>query len=65
RQSSISGDFQQSCTPSYYNNEGQPGEVSRQNGFFFGEPMEFMTLLADYRAAGELKGLDLTKRDSS
>ncbi len=53
------GDFQQTCTPSYYNNEGQPGKVSRQNFFFFGEPMEFMKILEDCRAEGGMKGLEL------
>jgi cyclohexanone monooxygenase len=53
------GDFQQTCTPSYYNNEGQPGNVSRQNFFFFGEPMEFMKILEDCRAEGGMKGLEL------
>jgi cyclohexanone monooxygenase len=53
------GDFQQTCTPSYYNNEGQPGELSRQNFFFFGEPMEFMKHLDDCRADGGMKGLEL------
>jgi cation diffusion facilitator CzcD-associated flavoprotein CzcO len=52
------GGFQQDCTPSYYNNEGKPGEVSRQNGFFLGAPMEFMELLENYRKEGNLKGLD-------
>jgi cation diffusion facilitator CzcD-associated flavoprotein CzcO len=52
------GSFQQDCTPSYYNNEGKPGEVSRQNGFFLGAPMEFMELLENYRKEGNLKGLD-------
>ena len=52
----LGSEFQQSCTPSYYNNEGKPGEVSRQNGFFFGEPMEFMKLLEDYRADGGHEG---------
>jgi len=56
----LGNEFQQSCTPSYYNNEGKPGDVSRQNGFYLGEPMEFMNILEDYRAAGDLKGLDVT-----
>ncbi|MBW2697909.1 MAG: monooxygenase, partial [Deltaproteobacteria bacterium] len=55
----LGSEFQQSCTPSYYNNEGKPGEVSRQNGFYFGQPMEFMKILEDYRADGGLKGLEL------
>ena len=56
----VGSEFQQSCTPSYYNNEGKPGEVSQQNGFFFGEPMEFMKILEDYRADGELQGLEVS-----
>ena len=55
----LGGDYQQSCTPSYYNNEGKPGEISRQNGFFLGEPMEFMELLEAYRNDGGLKGLEV------
>ncbi|MBW2313680.1 MAG: NAD(P)/FAD-dependent oxidoreductase [Deltaproteobacteria bacterium] len=51
--------FQQSCTPSYYNNEGKPGEISRQNGFYYGEPMGFMKILEDYREDGGLKGLEV------
>jgi cyclohexanone monooxygenase len=56
--SNQAGEFQENCTPGYYNNEGKPGETSRQNGFFFGEPMEFMNLLADWRADGSMKGLE-------
>ncbi|MBT4522473.1 MAG: NAD(P)/FAD-dependent oxidoreductase [Halieaceae bacterium] len=56
---SLGGEFQQGCTPSYYNNEGKPGEISRQNGFFLGGPMEFMDLLADYRRDGNLDGLEV------
>jgi cyclohexanone monooxygenase len=54
------GGFQQGCTPSYYNNEGKPGEISRQNGFFLGAPMEFMELLENFRKDGDLKGMTLT-----
>ena len=53
------GDFMQTCTPSYYNNEGKPGKMSRQNGFFFGEPGEFMQILEDCRADGGMKGLEI------
>jgi cation diffusion facilitator CzcD-associated flavoprotein CzcO len=58
RLADLGGEFQQSCTPSYYNNEGQPGETSRQNGFFFGQPTEYMQALEDCRADGGLKGLE-------
>ena len=54
----LGGDFQQNCTPSYYNNEGKPGEVSRQNGFFFGGPMEFIEILESWRADGGMNGLE-------
>ncbi|MEE8473933.1 MAG: monooxygenase, partial [Myxococcota bacterium] len=54
------GDLQQTCTPGYYNNEGQPGEISRQNFFFFGGPMEFMKILEDCRANGGMKGMELS-----
>jgi cyclohexanone monooxygenase len=58
RLADLGGEFQQNCTPSYYNNEGQPGEASRQNGFFFGQPTEFMQILEDCRADGGMKGLE-------
>jgi cyclohexanone monooxygenase len=54
-----SGNFQQTCTPSYYNNEGKPGKASKQNGFFFGEPGEFMKILEDCRADGGMEGLEI------
>src|SRR5690606_4943716 len=53
------GDFQQTCTPSYYNNEGKPGELSRQNFFFYGQPMEFMQILEKCRTEGGLVGLEV------
>ena len=59
------GDFMQSCTPGYYNNEGKPGESSRQNSYFFGEPGEFMQVLKDCRAAGGLVGLDVRRSETA
>jgi len=52
-------EFSQACTPGYYNNEGKPTEKSRQNGFHFGEPTEFVDLLEAWRADGGMKGLEL------
>jgi cyclohexanone monooxygenase len=52
-------EFSRQCTPGYYNNEGQPSEASRQNGFYFGGPTEFVKVLEDWRADGSLKGLVL------
>ncbi|MEB3068217.1 flavin-containing monooxygenase [[Mycobacterium] vasticus] len=54
--------FDLSCTPGYYNNEGRGfGEASRS---FLGETYSpgfyaFDDLLRDWRAAGDMKGLDL------
>jgi cyclohexanone monooxygenase len=52
-------EFGEHCTPGYYNNEGQPQESSRQNGFYFGGPTEFVEILEKWRADGEMKGLKL------
>jgi len=61
--SSRTGDFAENCTPGYYNEEGHPGPASRQNGFFFGGPTEFVDLLAAWRAAGDLAGLALAREE--
>ncbi len=50
-------EFSQSCTPGYYNNEGQPTAASRRNGFYMGGPTEFVKILEDWRAEGSLAGL--------
>ncbi|MGD8418257.1 MAG: NAD(P)/FAD-dependent oxidoreductase [Pseudomonadales bacterium] len=53
--------FQEECTPGYYNNEGKPAErASAQNGPYGGGPNAFFRLIADWRAAGTLEGLELT-----
>ncbi|MDX2170581.1 MAG: NAD(P)/FAD-dependent oxidoreductase [Deltaproteobacteria bacterium] len=55
-------DFLENCTPGYYNNEGKPGERSGQNGFYGGGSEEFFRVLREWRAAGDLRGLELTPR---
>ena len=50
-------EFGEQCTPGYYNNEGQPGEASRQNGFYFGGPTEFVEVLEAWRTDGGMQGL--------
>ncbi len=50
-------DFNESCTPGYYNNEGFANAKTRKNGFYFGEPMEFVELLEAWRADGRMPGL--------
>jgi cyclohexanone monooxygenase len=52
--------FQMECTPGYYNNEGR---VQLGRGFTGGQygrgPVEFFKLLADWRAEGNLRGLEI------
>jgi cyclohexanone monooxygenase len=51
--------FFEECTPGYYNNEGKPGERSGQNGFYGGGSPQYFKLLEEWRAKGELEGLEL------
>jgi cation diffusion facilitator CzcD-associated flavoprotein CzcO len=53
------GDFFENCTPGYYNNEGQMSQRSVQNGFYGGGSIEFFKILEDWRAKGDLDGLEL------
>lgn len=52
-------EFLKSCTPGYYNNEGKPDERSAQDGFYGGGSIEFIKLLADWRAEGGMRGLEV------
>ncbi|MEO8908504.1 MAG: hypothetical protein ABI310_10610, partial [Microbacteriaceae bacterium] len=52
--------FLESCTPGYYNNEGQPGVRNLQGSAYGGGPVAFVKLLEDWRADGSLAGLELT-----
>ena len=49
------------CTPGYYNNEGKPagGGQSLLDGIYGGGPEEFFQILRDWRAKGDLQGLEL------
>jgi cyclohexanone monooxygenase len=51
--------FLETCTPGYYNNEGRPAERGLRNAFYGGGPIAFAQLLEDWRAAGDMKGLEL------
>jgi cyclohexanone monooxygenase len=53
-------DFLESCTPGYYNNEGQPSERMIRNGSYGGGSVAFFRLLAEWRDQGTLPGLELT-----
>lgn len=48
-----------SCTPGYYNREGQANATTRQGSFFYGTPTEYADILAAWRADGTLDGLDI------
>lgn len=50
------------CTPGYYNREGQADIKTRQGSFFFGQPTEYADILTGWRARGTLEGLDLRNR---
>jgi len=52
--------FLQECTPGYYNNEGKPSERARQNSSYGAGPVAFVKVLEDWRANGQLEGLELT-----
>jgi cyclohexanone monooxygenase len=47
------------CTPGYYNNEGVFDPVAARNSQYWRGPMAFLRLLASWRKAGNLDGLEL------
>ena len=54
----LTADFQEKCTPGYYNNEGNVN-TKPQNNTYGGGPIEFFDLMANWRAKGDLQGLEL------
>jgi cyclohexanone monooxygenase len=52
--------FLESCTPGYYNNEGRPAERSVKDGSYGAGSVAFINVLEQWRAAGDLAGLELT-----
>ncbi len=54
-------EFGETCTPGYYNNEGQPTRKGRQGGFYFGGPREYFEILEAWRSDGTLEGLETTR----
>jgi len=50
----------ESCTPGYYNREGQPSARLNQDSFFFGTPTEYSDILSAWRDAEVLAGLNVT-----
>ena len=51
--------FIEACTPGYYNNEGRASEANARSAVFGAGPIEFIRLLRDWRAQGDLAGLEL------
>jgi cyclohexanone monooxygenase len=51
-------EFLESCTPGYYNNEGQVSELAVQNGFYGGGSIAFFQILDQWRNDGTLPGLE-------
>ena len=54
----LTADFQEKCTPGYYNNEGQVN-TKPQNNTYGGGPIEFFSLMEKWRAKGNMPGLEL------
>jgi cyclohexanone monooxygenase len=52
-------EFLDSCTPGYYNNEGNLSNLNAQNSFFGGGSILFFQMLQQWRDEGTLKGLEL------
>ena len=51
----------ETCTPGYYNNEGRLSQAVAQALSFGAGPVAFIELLREWRAAGDLAGLELDK----
>ena len=58
-------DRARSCTPGYYNREGQANATTRQGSFFFGGPTEYADVLRDWRDDGRLAGFDIRRGDKA
>ena len=54
----LTADFQEKCTPGYYNNEGQLNGKP-QNNMYGGGPIEFFSLMKKWRAKAGLPGLEV------
>jgi cyclohexanone monooxygenase len=50
-------DFLVSCTPGYYNNEGQPSRRSMQNGPYGKGPNPYFKITQAWRDAGDMAGM--------
>jgi len=57
--SGASAERAKSCTPGYYNREGQANAMTRQGSFFFGSPTEYSDILEASRARGVPEGFEV------
>jgi cation diffusion facilitator CzcD-associated flavoprotein CzcO len=57
--SGASADRAKSCTPGYYNREGQANATTRQGSFFYGTPTEYADILEASRANGTPDGFEV------
>lgn len=60
----LRADFLKECTPGYYNNEGTPSLSGARNAAYGGGSPAFLKILEDWRAQGDMAGLDLKYFDS-
>ena len=58
--SQFSLEFSERCTPGYYNNEGRPAARSVRNGRYGAGSPAFIRVLEEWRAQGDLAGLELS-----
>jgi cation diffusion facilitator CzcD-associated flavoprotein CzcO len=57
--SAASAERAKSCTPGYYNREGQANARTRQGSFFYGTPTEYADILTACRANGAPDGFEV------
>ncbi len=51
--------FLEECTPGYYNNEGKVSAMAARNGSYGKGSIAFIKILRDWRANGDMAGLEL------
>ena len=59
KSSRVMADFQENCTPGYYNNEGKINNIP-QNNRYGGGAVAFYELLKDWREEGSFEGLKIS-----
>ena len=59
--SRFASDFQESCTPGYYNNEGKPSPKSAQNGPYGKGSRPYFRITAAWREEGNMAGIKKNK----